>query len=73
MGIRWENDCVSCADGCHGCGRDKDYPVRYCDDCQVGQEDAQIYRYKTFDLCRDCLIEHLIEDGFIYEVDEEND
>ena len=73
MGIRWENDCVCCADGCHGCGRNKNYPVRYCDDCQVGKDQARIYRYGNKDLCLDCLIEQLIADGEIYEVDGEDD
>lgn len=28
-----ENDCVSCADGCHHCGRDQDYVLVQCDWC----------------------------------------
>lgn len=28
-----QNDCVSCADGCHHCGRDKEYTLVRCDWC----------------------------------------
>lgn len=69
--IKWTNDCVSCADGCHGCGADKDYPVRCCDDCGVERDvDARVFRYNGQDLCQDCLIEHLVKEGLIYEIDE---
>ena len=72
MGVRWENDCVCCADGCHGCGRDRDYPVRFCDSCGVAlDEDTRIFRYNMQDFCGECLLDILVKEGKIEEMTED--
>ena len=74
----YRNDCNGCADGCHGCGRNRDYPVRCCDNCGVEYDNyTTIYHYKDSDFCKECLMEELFNDalakGAIYEVDDEED
>lgn len=66
MGIMYRNDCVNCPDGCHGCGRNKDYKVYYCDNCGYEiDDDEALYKYKNNELCITCLINELEKDGVI--------
>lgn len=57
--IKYESDCVGCADGCHGCGLKKETPHLYCDCC--GELFDELYEYedggKDRELCLDCLAE----------------
>ena len=66
---RWtDNDCVSCADGCHHCGRDQEYVLVHCDwcDASIREEEFEkegwhqvsvkddIGQVRSLDLCDDC-------------------
>lgn len=53
--VRYESDCVGCADGCHGCGLKTETPHLYCDEC--GEECEKLYIYSDGrELCADCLL-----------------
>lgn len=62
------NDCVCCPDGCHGCGRDRDYYITVCDICG---NDEEVFHYKNGDYCRDCLLNELVGDGIITKAEDE--
>lgn len=52
--IRYESDCVDCADGCHGCGLKRETPHLYCDEC--GEDADKLYKFTDGrELCADCL------------------
>ena len=55
MAREWENNCVSCPQGCIHCGREKDYEVIYCDVC--GESAETMYEFEGEDLCEACLFE----------------
>lgn len=55
MAREWENNCVSCPQGCIHCGREKDYEVVYCDACGISEED--MYNFEDEDLCERHLFE----------------
>ena len=53
--IRYESDCVDCADGCHGCGLKKETPHLYCDEC--GSDEEVLYKFDDgCELCAECLL-----------------
>lgn len=53
--IRYESDCVDCADGCHGCGLKKETPHLYCDEC--GGDEEVLYKFDDGrELCAECLL-----------------
>ncbi len=68
--IRYENRCVDCAEemGCMGesC-RYLQVTVTECDEC--GETDVTLYTYDGLDLCPDCLIKALVQDGLAEPVD----
>ena len=58
--IRYESDCVDCADGCHGCGLKRETPHLYCDEC--GEYVDKLYKFTDGrELCTDCLTEEFEE------------
>lgn len=50
------NECVGCADGCHGCGRDRTF-VTVCDECGAVCDD--VYLHDTTELCEGCAEKYL--------------
>ena len=68
------NDCLGC-ETCRNCGNDKPYYVHLCDSCG-SEPDAffsALYAYNGKEYCPECLIEHLIADGVIEEVPQEEE
>lgn len=54
--IKYESNCVGCADGCHGCGADKKVPQLYCDKC--GSNVETLYKFNDkYELCADCILD----------------
>lgn len=51
------NECVGCADGCHGCGRDRS-PAIVCDSCGAVCTDLVFHEPDSNDdLCIICAVE----------------
>lgn len=57
MATETRNDCCGCADGCHGCGANKDYDVLVCDQCE--EEFDELAEIDELELCPDCLWEYV--------------
>ena len=55
--IETRNDCNECADGCHRCGRNKDYDVLVCDVCE--HEFDELAEVDGMELCPECLWDHV--------------
>ena len=56
------NDCVGCADGCHGCGRNRT-PATVCDNCGAVCTDQVFHSpYSNDDLCLNCAVELACEE-----------
>lgn len=50
------NECVGCADGCHGCGADRT-PATVCDSCGAVCSDGVYHSpYSNDDLCINCAV-----------------
>lgn len=57
--LEYENECVSCGLPCFGSAcPNRNVAHYYCDEC--GSEET-LFRYFHKELCRDCLVEHLLE------------
>lgn len=57
MATEKRNDCNGCADGCHHCGRNKDYGVLVCDICE--QEFDELAKIDKMELCPECLWDYV--------------
>ncbi len=55
------NECVGCADGCHGCGRDKT-TATICDECGAVCYDLVFHDTSGDDLCIRCAVDRACED-----------
>lgn len=53
MSIKVRNDCNSCADGCHGCGRNANYRVVNCDCCHKDIS-GKLYVVDGYHYCECC-------------------
>lgn len=55
------NECVGCADGCHGCGRDRTL-VTVCDECGAVCTDLVFHEPESNDdLCINCAVDRACE------------
>lgn len=61
--VKYYDDCVSCADGCHGCGRNRETAHLICDCC--GDEAETLYKYNGDEFCLECLAGQF--DSYSYE------
>lgn len=55
------NECVGCADGCHGCGKDKTKAI-VCDECGAVCTDLVFHDATGDDLCIQCAVDRACED-----------
>lgn len=56
------NECVGCADGCHGCGRDRS-PAIVCDSCGAVCTDLIFHEPDSNDdLCIKCAVDRACKD-----------
>lgn len=56
------NECVGCADGCHGCGRDKT-TATICDECGAVCTDLVFHEpWSNDDLCINCAVDRACKD-----------
>ena len=60
MGIKYEDECVQCSNGCVDCGR-KRIAVPYCDKCK--DDTSAIYEFDGEQLCISCVEKELKEVG----------
>ena len=56
------NECFGCADGCHGCGRDKT-TATICDECGAVCTDLVFHEpWSNDDLCINCAVDRACKD-----------
>ena len=67
---QYENDCCDCAVPAYPClGSScprRCVPHMYCDVC--GDEADKMYSCDELDICEDCIVEYLIDNGIIEEI-----